>query len=132
MKALIALLLLVSLCGCSTFRALFDETPEETAARRNRAAAAAAGRQRSAAPGETKEFRDPVADLLRIRRSKPAPVAAGFDLTEEERRVLENSLSDTAAPSAEEEAFRRRVRESQQKNEAWVFGGNPFKESKRE
>lgn len=131
MKALIALLLLVSLCGCSTFRALFDETPEETAARRNRAAAAA-GRQRSAAPGETKEFRDPVADLLRIRRSKPAPVAAGFDLTEEERRVLENSLSDTAAPSAEEEAFRRRVRESQQKNEAWVFGGNPFKESKRE
>lgn len=132
MKALIALLLLVSLCGCSTFRALFDETPEETAARRNRAAAAAAGRQRSAAPGETKEFRDPVADLLRIRRSKPAPVAAGFDLTEEERRVLENSLSDTAASSAEEEAFRRRVRESQQKNEAWVFGGNPFKESKRE
>ena len=50
------------------------------------------------------------------------------DLTEEERRVLENSLSDGAAPSAEEEAFRRRVREGQQKNEAWVFGGNPFKE----
>lgn len=125
MKALIALLLLVSLCGCSTFRALFDETPEETAARRNRAAAA---RQTSAGEGQTKEFRDPVDDLLRIRRSKPAPVAAGFDLTEEERRVLENSLSDGAAPSAEEEAFRRRVREGQQKNEAWVFGGNPFKE----
>lgn len=125
MKALIALLLLVSLCGCSTFRALFDETPEETAARRNRAAAA---RQTSAGEGQKKEFRDPVDDLLRIRRSKPAPVAAGFDLTEEERRVLENSLSDGAAPSAEEEAFRRRVREGQQKNEAWVFGGNPFKE----
>lgn len=125
MKALIVLLLLVSLCGCSTFRALFDETPEETAARRNRAAAA---RQTSAGEGQTKEFRDPVDDLLRIRRSKPAPVAAGFDLTEEERRVLENSLSDGAAPSAEEEAFRRRVREGQQKNEAWVFGGNPFKE----
>ncbi len=125
MKALLALLLLVSLCGCSTFRALFDETPEETAARRNRAAAA---RQTSAGEGQTKEFRDPVDDLLRIRRSKPAPVAAGFDLTEEERRVLENSLSDGAAPSAEEEAFRRRVREGQQKNEAWVFGGNPFKE----
>ena len=42
--------------------------------------------------------------------------------------MLENSLSDGAAPSAEEEAFRRRVREGQQKNEAWVFGGNPFKE----
>lgn len=125
MKALLALLLLVSLCGCSTFRALFDETPEETAARRNRAAAA---RQTSAGEGQTKEFRDPVDDLLRIRRSKPAPVAAGFDLTEEERRVLENSLSDGVAPSAEEEAFRRRVREGQQKNEAWVFGGNPFKE----
>lgn len=125
MKALIALLLLVSLCGCSTFRALFDETPEETAARRNRAAAA---RQTSVGEGQTKEFRDPVDDLLRIRRSKPAPVAAGFDLTEEERRVLENSLSDGVAPSAEEEAFRRRVREGQQKNEAWVFGGNPFKE----
>ena len=125
MKALLALLLLVSLCGCPTFRALFDETPEETAARRNRAAAA---RQTSAGEGQTKEFRDPVDDLLRIRRSKPAPVAAGFDLTEEERRVLENSLSDGAAPSAEEEAFRRRVREGQQKNEAWVFGGNPFKE----
>lgn len=125
MKALLALLLLVSLCGCSTFRALFDETPEETAARRNRAAAA---RQTSAGEGQTKEFRDPVDDLLRIRRSKPAPVAAGFDLTEEERCVLENSLSDGAAPSAEEEAFRRRVREGQQKNEAWVFGGNPFKE----
>ena len=125
MKALLALLLLVSLCGCSTFRALFDETPEETAARRNRAAAA---RQTSAGEGPTKEFRDPVDDLLRIRRSKPAPVAAGFDLTEEERCVLENSLSDGAAPSAEEEAFRRRVREGQQKNEAWVFGGNPFKE----
>lgn len=125
MKALIALLLLVSLCGCSTFRALFDETPEETAARRNRAAAA---RQTSAGEGQKKEFRDPVDDLLRIRRSKPAPVAAGFDLTEEERRVLENSLSDGVAPSAEEEAFRRRVREGQQKNEAWVFGGNPFKE----
>ena len=125
MKALLALLLLVSLCGCSTVRALFDETPEETAARRNRAAAA---RQTSAGKGQTKEFRDPVDDLLRIRRSKPAPVAAGFDLTEEERRVLENSLSDGAAPSAEEEAFRRRVREGQQKNEAWVFGGNPFKE----
>ncbi len=120
MKALIALLLLVSLCGCSTFRALFDETPEETADRRNR----------SVAGGEKKEFRDPVEDLLRIRRSKPAPVAAGFDLTEEERRVLENSLSRDAAPSAEEEAFRRRVREGQQKNEAWVFGGNLFKESK--
>ena len=129
MKALLALLLLVSLCGCSTFRALFDETPEETAARRNRSAAP---RQSSAAGGEKKEFRDPVEDLLRIRRSKPAPVAAGFDLTEEERRVLENSLSGTAAPSAEEEAFRRRVREGQQKNEAWVFGGNPFKESKQE
>lgn len=129
MKALIALLLLVSLCGCSTFRALFDERPEETAARRNRSAAP---RQSSAAGGEKKEFRDPVEDLLRIRRSKPAPVAAGFDLTEEERRVLENSLSGTAAPSAEEEAFRRRVREGQQKNEAWVFGGNPFKESKQE
>lgn len=125
MKALLALFLLVSLCGCSTFRALFDETPEETAARRNRAAAAW---QTSAGEGQTKEFRDPVDDLLRIRRSKPAPVAAGFDLTEEERRVLENSLSDGAAPSAEEEAFRRRVREGQQKNEAWVFGGNPFKE----
>ena len=125
MKALLALLLLVSLCGCSTFRALFDETPEETAARRNRAAAA---RQTSAGEGQTKEFRDPVDDLLRMRRSKPAPVAAGFDLTEEERRVLENSLSDGAAPSAEEEAFRRRVREGQQKNEAWVFGGDPFKE----
>ena len=127
MKALLALLLLVSLCGCSTFRALFDETPEETAARRNRAAAA---RQTSAGEGQTKEFRDPVDDLLRIRRSKPAPVAAGFDLTEEERRVLENSLSGNTAPSAEEEAFRRRAREGEEKNEAWVFGGNPFKSSK--
>ena len=69
-------------------------------------------------------------DLLRIRRSKPAPVAAGFDLTEEERRVLENSLSGNTAPSAEEEAFRRRAREGEEKNEAWVFGGNPFKSSK--
>lgn len=106
MKALIALLLLVFLCGCSTFRALFDETPEETAARRNRAAA----RQAAVGEGQKKEFRDPVEDLLRIRRSKPAPVAAGFDLTEEERRVLENSLSGNTAPSAEEEAFRRRAR----------------------
>lgn len=128
MKALTALLLLVFLCGCSTFRALFDETPEETAARRNRSAATSL--KSSAADGEKKAFRDPVADLLRIRRSKPAPVAAGFDLTEDERRVLENSLSGTAAPSAEEEAFRRRAREGEEKNEAWVFGGNPFKSSK--
>ena len=101
MKALIALLLLVFLCGCSTFRALFDETPEETAARRNRAAA----RQAAVGEGQKKEFRDPVEDLLRIRRSKPAPVAAGFDLTEEERRVLENSLSGNTAPVPKRRLF---------------------------
>ena len=93
-------LVLFGVSGCGTFRALFDETPEEKTAKRMKA-------KQAAAAGE--EWEDPVVKLLRPKRSKPAP------------------LTVTSSLSAEEKAVRDRMKRDSETYEDWVFGGNPLK-----
>ena len=57
-------LVLFGVSGCGTFRALFDETPEEKTAKRMKA-------KQEAAAGE--EWEDPGVKMLRPKRGKRDP-----------------------------------------------------------
>ena len=114
---------LVAVAGCSSFRAMFDESPAEAEARRVRAEKRAQERRNGEAP------RDPVADMLHIRRSEPAPLIVGSELSDVEREHVNSLLrsQDDRMVSPETEEIHRRLRQSSDAADTWVFGENPFK-----
>ncbi len=95
-------------CGCAQFRALFDETPEETKTRQERQKSRKAA-SRSALPvqfGNRKEKHEILPDS---------------ELTPAERRALENSLAESASGD-ELKLYRDQMRKRSEKNSEFVFG----------
>lgn len=115
-------LVLFGATGCSTFRALFDEMPEETAAKQAKA-------KQAADAGE--EWEDPVAKLLKPKRSKPAPLTVTSSLSAEEKALVESEMGLGVQARDEEKAVRDRMKRDSETYEDWVFGGNPLKNKER-
>ena len=111
-------LVLFGVSGCGTFRALFDETPEEKTAKLMKA-------KQAAAAGE--EWEDPVVKLLRPKRSKPAPLTVTSSLSAEEKALVESETGLGIRAQDEEKAVRDRMKRDSETYEDWVFGGNPLK-----
>ncbi len=123
---LMVLTALLLLPGCSTFRKLFDEAPEKTAARKERAKE----RREAELRGEEPEsrFPDPVGDLFELKRTPPpSKVGASYDsLTPEERKLVQSMVSYEKRSQSDADAIRERQRRNRKAQETWVFGGNPF------
>lgn len=108
---------LVGFTGCRAFRELFDEPPAEEPSLQQ-------------TENTQTNFEDPVAKLLTIKRSKPAPLTVTSYLSEEEKALVEAELAPIQERQ-EEKALRDRMKKDSETYENWVFGGNPLKKNQK-
>jgi hypothetical protein len=103
------------LTGCSAFRAIFDESPEQHRAKADRRAAK---RERE---NNSHRFRDPMHDLFKVKND--SPVLSGSDLSPYERRIIDAQRNES---STDIEQIKRDAERSRKARQEWVFGKNPF------
>ena len=103
------------LTGCSAFRAIFDESPEQHKAKMERRA------QKRKEEAVNDRFRDPMHDLFKVKND--SPVLSGSELSSYERQVIEAQRRET---STDIQQIKRDAERSRKARQEWVFGKNPF------
>ena len=103
------------LTGCSAFRAVFDESPEQRKAKMERRA------QKRQEEVVNDRFRDPMHDLFKVKND--SPVLSGSDLSPYERQVIEAQRRET---STDIQQIKRDAERSRRERQEWVFGKSPF------
>ena len=105
----------ILLSGCSAFREMFDETPQQKEQR------IARKKERESMKEKDHRFRDPVHEMFKVKND--SPILPGSNLSPYERQVIavhrEMSRSDV-------EHFRREGEKARKARQEWVFGKNPF------